>query len=538
MSDASADLILTGGEPLNEPAAPSVSGETLAATPEDKLRNPSEANRKRFGSRISAAVAARFARVRDGLPGARARAVEALSPGAGAEAVVEAQAKSPDDAAAALRAEARPRPALPWGKFSSWLLWRQPETIGVAGAVVVGIAVLGGFLLWPGTPDRSPETAQETGVGPVSDLTAPASKLAGVPLTEMASRPVIEIPPIVPKEKMVEEVASMMQGGVQAKAGEVAKAAELAKTGEVAKVVEVARDGNSRLDTSSKIDTSAKTAPVTNANANANAQLNVAPARVNEVGLTPPEPVANSIAIEAKGKEVPPAQAVTASLAVQPSTDAETAAHEEEVANSKLDEAMRKVREATLRVEKSKSSAAPDPATVRSREDLRVAGMLTEMAAVARRALDETAQLREERKKADTVIDARLADFERRLNMAEARRALDAAKAGPSTPPEPVAPAPVSLPAKPAVVSQKGVAKASFSTLSAPESAAASPAARYRVQAASPGLAMLAEIDRSGEEIAPLQVAIGVEVPGYGRVTKISQHGTEWVVQTEKGSIY
>jgi hypothetical protein len=63
------------------------------------------------------------------------------------------------------------------------------------------------------------------------------------------------------------------------------------------------------------------------------------------------------------------------------------------------------------------------------------------------------------------------------------------------------------------------------------------PPARYRVQAASPGLAMLSELDRSGEEVAPLQIAVGAHVPGYGRVTKISQRGTEWVVQTEKGPI-
>ena len=65
------------------------------------------------------------------------------------------------------------------------------------------------------------------------------------------------------------------------------------------------------------------------------------------------------------------------------------------------------------------------------------------------------------------------------------------------------------------------------------EAPAAPPAARYRVQAASPGLAMLSEIDRSGDDVLPLQVAVG-NVPGYGRVTKISQRGSEWVVQTEE----
>ena len=60
---------------------------------------------------------------------------------------------------------------------------------------------------------------------------------------------------------------------------------------------------------------------------------------------------------------------------------------------------------------------------------------------------------------------------------------------------------------------------------------------RYRVQAASPGLAMLADMDRGGEESKPIQVSVGGQLPGFGRVIKISQHGTSWVVQTEKGAI-
>jgi hypothetical protein len=48
---------------------------------------------------------------------------------------------------------------------------------------------------------------------------------------------------------------------------------------------------------------------------------------------------------------------------------------------------------------------------------------------------------------------------------------------------------------------------------------------------------MLAEIDRSGDEGAQLQVAVGQSVPGYGRVKSIAQRGTAWVIQTEQGAI-
>jgi hypothetical protein len=48
---------------------------------------------------------------------------------------------------------------------------------------------------------------------------------------------------------------------------------------------------------------------------------------------------------------------------------------------------------------------------------------------------------------------------------------------------------------------------------------------------------MLGEIDRSGDDGAPLQIGVGSQVPGYGKVKSIDQRGTTWVVQTENGPI-
>jgi hypothetical protein len=62
------------------------------------------------------------------------------------------------------------------------------------------------------------------------------------------------------------------------------------------------------------------------------------------------------------------------------------------------------------------------------------------------------------------------------------------------------------------------------------------PGKRYRVQAASPGLALLAEIDRGGDG-AQLEVLVGDTIPGYGKITSIGQRGTAWVVTTEHGNI-
>ncbi|OJW30010.1 MAG: hypothetical protein BGO51_18780 [Rhodospirillales bacterium 69-11] len=60
---------------------------------------------------------------------------------------------------------------------------------------------------------------------------------------------------------------------------------------------------------------------------------------------------------------------------------------------------------------------------------------------------------------------------------------------------------------------------------------------QYHVQAASPGLAMLAQVDRGGGDGAQLQVQVGDTIPGYGRVLSVEQQGTNWAVRTEHGTI-
>ena len=55
--------------------------------------------------------------------------------------------------------------------------------------------------------------------------------------------------------------------------------------------------------------------------------------------------------------------------------------------------------------------------------------------------------------------------------------------------------------------------------------------------AASPGLAMLSELDRSGGEGSQIQVQVGDQVPGHGKITAIQQRGTAWVVKTAAGDI-
>lgn len=152
----------------------------------------------------------------------------------------------------------------------------------------------------------------------------------------------------------------------------------------------------------------------------------------------------------------------------------------------------------------------------------------------------ENAALRTDVKASSNKVDNAVADFERRLALAEGRGAINAAMgdvdASAEDPTAPVPPSP----------STSRTARLSRGPASQPVSLQAQTAAsaglssgphRYKVQAASPSLAMLSELDRSGGEGSQLQVGVGDPVPGYGRVAAIQQQGMAWVVKTDRGTI-
>jgi hypothetical protein len=163
-----------------------------------------------------------------------------------------------------------------------------------------------------------------------------------------------------------------------------------------------------------------------------------------------------------------------------------------------------------------------------------VMGMITELSAVTKTVGDEIKALKAEQKKLVEATGGKLADFERRLSIGEARRALDGAKAvvtEASLPGEAGGAGEAALsPPKPLLAPGKHAGPK-------PEKASVETALHYRVRAASPGLAMLAAVEETGDESKPVQVGVGGEVPGYGRVKKIAQRGLAWVVETEKGEI-
>lgn len=184
-------------------------------------------------------------------------------------------------------------------------------------------------------------------------------------------------------------------------------------------------------------------------------------------------------------------------------------------------------------------------APLTDQQQVEVLNLVTELGVLIRNQRTEIAQLRADQVSLRGRVDGAMTDFGRRLALAEARGAVSAAMgAGGSLgepPPAPGAgpgssdgasPAPGPRPTALPVAARAAVPQA---TASAP--APASGPHRYRVQAASPSLAMLSEIDATGDDRSQLQVVIGSEVPGYGRVTGIVQHGTSWQVRTDRGTI-
>jgi hypothetical protein len=188
------------------------------------------------------------------------------------------------------------------------------------------------------------------------------------------------------------------------------------------------------------------------------------------------------------------------------------------------------------------------PAALTPADQVQVLELVTQMAAMVRDLRAQHAQLRSDLAKTAADNAARLADFERRLALAEARHALSVAQTA-GDPPASLPPGSASGPAGEAPAApgsgagQAGSATAVTAPVAVTMVAAAlpgsdkSPAKRYRVQAASPGLALLAEIDRGGGDGAQLEVLVGDTIPGYGKITSIGQRGTAWVVTTEHGSI-
>jgi hypothetical protein len=178
------------------------------------------------------------------------------------------------------------------------------------------------------------------------------------------------------------------------------------------------------------------------------------------------------------------------------------------------------------------------PAAMTSTQQVQVLELVTQVATLVRDERSEVSELRADVARSEAASAAKIDDFARRLAIAEAHNAVVAASAagGPPSVTPPAAPAPTSPPPAPAPVLLTRAEAAISAAQNQPSAQGLTPK-RYRLQAASPGLALLAQVDRGGGDGAQLQVQVGDTIPGYGQVKSIAERGTAWVVTTENGAI-
>jgi hypothetical protein len=149
---------------------------------------------------------------------------------------------------------------------------------------------------------------------------------------------------------------------------------------------------------------------------------------------------------------------------------------------------------------------------------------IAELGALVTRLTRQVKDLQDKVQTLSTGADEKFADLTRRVALSEANRAVASAENAGSG-------------GLAGQAQEKGSADGSEAQeRTRLKVAAADVKHNYRIQAASPGLAMLTAVDGSPDD-RPVEVAIGTELPGYGKVRSIEQHGQAWVVKADRGSI-
>jgi hypothetical protein len=217
-------------------------------------------------------------------------------------------------------------------------------------------------------------------------------------------------------------------------------------------------------------------------------------------------PVAGSKA-EKVASLPPPAPAVVTSVAAAPAPEAQAPGLGEA---AKIESRLGEL-EAAI---KEPSNATVTRADV-DKAETQTSDQISRLAAIVTRLTGQVKDLEDQVRTESAGAQEKLADLTRRVSLSESKSAVAAAER--------------------ANVSQ-AAAEASPAGVGRIKVAGVDQKRNYRIQAASPGLAMLSAID-GGPDDRPLEVAIGTDLPGYGKVRSIEQHGQAWVVKADRGSI-
>lgn len=178
--------------------------------------------------------------------------------------------------------------------------------------------------------------------------------------------------------------------------------------------------------------------------------------------------------------------------------------------------------------EANEERPSPEARVAEARADTATLDRVTQLAALVAHLSDEVNGLASQEEKLVSETEERLADLQRRVALAELTRELKTAEKAQGSRYEVEAPATSGENRSPLtgrMVIKTGPA--------ATEATDAAERHAYRIQAASPSLAMLG----TGDNAPPLEVAPGTTIPGWGRVSKIEQRGQSWVVVTDQGVI-
>jgi hypothetical protein len=173
---------------------------------------------------------------------------------------------------------------------------------------------------------------------------------------------------------------------------------------------------------------------------------------------------------------------------------------------------------------KERSNATVTRADVDKAETL-TSDQIARLAAIVTRLTGQVKDLQDQVRTLSAGSEAKLADLTRRVSMSESTSAVAAAERAN------ISQATAEGLAPTASAGVEGQAEGVRMKV-----AGVDQKRNYRIQAASPGLAMLSAID-GGPDDRPVEVAIGTDLPGYGKVRSIEQHGQAWVVKADRGSI-
>ena len=173
------------------------------------------------------------------------------------------------------------------------------------------------------------------------------------------------------------------------------------------------------------------------------------------------------------------------------------------------------------------------PAPLTPQDQVDVLQLVTQLGALVRDQRLELDALRKAQAGLQQTVDTSIGDFRRRLTLAEARGSIAAAMGAPTQAAAADTLSDGKLASQPTVPIVQAAARTVIRTAAADDTIQH----RYRIQAASPGLAMLSELDSTGTGERQLTIQPGDELPGYGRVASVSQRGTAWIVKAERGLI-